>query len=327
MRDTAALAALLRDLKVRSGLTLRELEGRAQGRGDVLARSTVSDMLRGTRLPGPGTLAAYVRACGAAEEDVPVWLEARQRAEAAGTRPSEPAAEPGSADTGEPVRRTRPWATTVRLGGMRWWVRGRMRWRVLGGAATAGLAVVSIWTLSAAGDGPPSSPAPSDGPQAASRPLRGFAEIRPARSPHLCLTEGRDTRGEYLHAVAAQLPCEEARPPHTYLRPVDPSASRTTYYIEWQHPQQGRGCLTMRREGPGQDLLEPWPWKSCDATRPYQHFHIESADGAADRYLLRLEDPRRCVGLRGNSTRTGADVMVEPCDGTADQEFLISSVA
>ncbi|MFF0000141.1 helix-turn-helix domain-containing protein [Streptomyces avermitilis] len=326
VRDTATLVGLLRELKERSGLTLRELEGRAQARGELLARSTVSDMLRGTRLPGPETLAAYVRACGAAEADVPAWLEARQRAEEGpGARPPEPAPGPDPADADGAARRTRSWVAAVRLGGLR----RRTRWWILAGAVTAGLAAVSVWMLSTGVGFPPvSSPASSGGPKAAAaKSLRGFAEIRPARSPHLCLTEGRDTRGEYQNAVAAQLPCEEARPPHTYLRPVDPAASRTTYFIEWQHPQHGRGCLTLRREGPGQDLLEPWPWRSCGADRPYQHFRIEHVGRTATRYLLRLEGTRRCVGLRDDSTETGADVTVEPCDGTADQEFLISSAA
>ncbi|WP_328491748.1 helix-turn-helix domain-containing protein [Streptomyces sp. NBC_00414] len=364
----------MRDLKERSGLTLRELEGRAQERGELLARSTVSDMLRGTRLPGPETLAAYVRACGAAEADVPAWLEARQRAEEGAdgrspnldpsrssiptpppspspTRSPDPdpdagpelgaAPDPGSdpspgpgpgpapapAEVDSSAPRTRPWVAAVRLGRLR----RRTRQWVLAGVVAAGLAAVFVWTLSTATGSSPSDadpPAASASPEtAATKPLRGFAEIRPARSPHLCLTEGRDTRGEYLNAVAAQLPCEEARPPHTYLRPVDPAASRTTYFIEWQHPQHGPGCLTLRREGPGRNLLEPWPWKSCDASRSYQHFNIEPVGRTASRYLLRLEGTRRCVGLRDDSTKAGADVTVEPCDGTADQEFLISSAA
>ncbi|WP_159074144.1 helix-turn-helix domain-containing protein [Streptomyces dioscori] len=337
VRDTAGLVALLRALKERSGLTLRELEGRAQERGELLARSTVSDMLRGTRLPGPETLAAYVRACGAPEADVPAWLEARQRAEEqTDVRPPDPvpAPVPGPAGVDGTAPRTRFWTASLRLGRLR---RRTSRW-VLAGVVTAGLAGVSVWTLSTAAGSPPQDPPAASTSASASassagsetsttKPLRGFAEIRPARSPHLCLTEGRDTRGEYMNAVAAQLPCEEARPPHTYLRPVDPAAKRTTYFIEWQHPQHGPGCLTLRREGPGKNLLEPWPWKSCDATRTYQHFHIEPVGRGTTRYLLRLEGTRRCVGLRDASTRTGADVTVEPCDGTANQEFLISSAA
>jgi hypothetical protein len=201
----------------------------------------------------------------------------------------------------------------LRLGGLR-----RRTWGwILAGSVTTGLVVVTAWTLSAAVGSPPPSP----------NSLRGYAEIRPARTPHLCLTEGRDTRGEYLNAVAAQLPCEEARPPHTYLRPVDPAASRTPYFIEWQHPEHDAGCLTLRRGGPGKDLLEPWPWKNCDATRAYQQFRIEPVGRAGDRYRLRLEGTQRCVGLRDDSTETGADATVEPCNGTTDQEFLIRAAA
>ncbi|GGU50985.1 hypothetical protein [Streptomyces violascens] len=173
--------------------------------------------LRGTRLPSPATLAAFVRACGVADADAPAWLEARWRAQAADARP-----------------------------------------------------------------------------------------------PELCLSEGRDTRGDYMNAVAAQVPCAEARPPRTYLRPVDAASANTPYFIEWQHPQHGPGCLTRRREGPGQDLLEPWPWKSCDATRSYQHFRIEPVGPTGTRYRLRLDGTQHCVGLREESTRTGADVTVEP---------------
>ncbi|MDJ1136964.1 helix-turn-helix domain-containing protein [Streptomyces iconiensis] len=336
--DTPGLVDLLRKLKQRSGLTLRELEERARARGVFLARSTVSDMLRGTRLPSRETLAAFVRACGAPETDVHAWLEARQRAED-GVRPSDQAPAPDPADAAGTVR-TRSKAVAPRLGRLR-----LARSWALAGAVTTSLVAVTAWALSAAVE--PSSPSaassrssasPASSPtadrstdSAARKSLRGFAEIRPARTPHLCLTEGRDTRGEYRNAVAAQLPCEEARPPHTYLRPVDTAASSTPYFIEWQHPQHGRGCLTQRRKGPGQDLLEPWPWKSCDDTRAYQHFRIEPVGpprkATGMRYRLRLEGTRDCVGLRDDSTETGADMTVEPCSGAPDQEFLISAAA
>ncbi|GGR91351.1 hypothetical protein GCM10010236_52460 [Streptomyces eurythermus] len=324
VRDAADLVDLLRELKQRSGLTLRELEERARARGELLARSTVSDMLRGIRLPAPGTVAAFVRACGAHETDVEAWLEARRRAEeGASARPSEPAPDQGPGIVAG-ARRTRSWVTALWPGGL---TRRARSW-VLAGEITTSLVAVALWTLSMAfGAAPASSPTVPPHADAAARELRGFAEIRPARTPGLCLTEGRDTRGEYLNAVAAQLPCEEARPPHTYLRPVKPTASNTSYFIEWQHPQHGRGCLTARREGPGKDLLEPWPWKSCDATRAYQHFRIEPAATTDARYRLRLEGTQRCVGLRDDSTETGADATVEPCSKAADQEFLIRAAA
>ncbi|MFE2671379.1 helix-turn-helix domain-containing protein [Streptomyces mirabilis] len=54
----------MRRLKERSGLTYRELEVKAARNGDMLARSTLADVLGRTNLPRPDVLAAFVRACG-----------------------------------------------------------------------------------------------------------------------------------------------------------------------------------------------------------------------------------------------------------------------
>ncbi|MFE9609655.1 helix-turn-helix domain-containing protein [Streptomyces sp. NPDC006012] len=316
-----------RELKQWSGLSLRELEERARARGGFLARSTVSDMLRGKHRPSPETLVAFVRACGAPETDVHSWLAAARRAEeGTGARPSGPAPVPYPSDTAGARRPTRlpvPALTALRLGGL---CRPPRLW-VLAAAVTTGLVAVVVWTNSAAVP-PSSSPDAPPGVKAVAEDSpRGYVEIRPARTPQLCLSEGRDSQGEYVHAVAAQLPCAEARPPHTYLRPVGTAASRTPYFIEWQHPVNGPGCLTPRRAGPGKDLLEPWPARSCDATRSYQHFRIERVGPADARYRLRQEGTGRCVGLRDDSTETGADFTMEPCSGATDQEFLIRTAA
>lgn len=77
-RDAGELIASMRQLKQRSGLTYRQLEQRAAARGEVLARSTLADLLNGERLPRPEVLAAFVRACGE-EAAVEVWLRARHR--------------------------------------------------------------------------------------------------------------------------------------------------------------------------------------------------------------------------------------------------------
>lgn len=75
--DVAEFVSMLRTLKDQSGLTLRGLEERATAQGEVLARSTVADMLRKDSLPRPELLAVYVRACGV-EQPAP-WLGARER--------------------------------------------------------------------------------------------------------------------------------------------------------------------------------------------------------------------------------------------------------
>ncbi|MCZ0207671.1 tetratricopeptide repeat protein [Streptomyces sp. UMAF16] len=77
-RDAAGFIELMRQLKERSGLTYRELEERAARSGDVLARSTLADVLRRCTLPRPEVLAGFVRACGD-EQRLDAWLDARER--------------------------------------------------------------------------------------------------------------------------------------------------------------------------------------------------------------------------------------------------------
>ncbi|WP_338119097.1 helix-turn-helix domain-containing protein, partial [Streptomyces prasinopilosus] len=77
-RTPAEYVGLLRRLKEHSELTYRQLEERAAERGDVLARSTLADVLRRDALPRAEVVAALVRACGPGE-DVTEWLAARER--------------------------------------------------------------------------------------------------------------------------------------------------------------------------------------------------------------------------------------------------------
>ncbi|GGR86846.1 hypothetical protein GCM10010252_26920 [Streptomyces aureoverticillatus] len=77
-RDAAMFVALMRQLKEQSGLTYRQLEERAAGRGEALARSTLADVMRRDALPRPELLAAFVRAC-AEDHEVDAWLTARDR--------------------------------------------------------------------------------------------------------------------------------------------------------------------------------------------------------------------------------------------------------
>ncbi len=77
-QDAAALVALMRELRERSGLTYRRLQERAAERGMALARSTISDVLARDALPRPEVLEAFVVACGA-ESRLGEWLAARER--------------------------------------------------------------------------------------------------------------------------------------------------------------------------------------------------------------------------------------------------------
>ncbi|WP_175583833.1 hypothetical protein [Amycolatopsis orientalis] len=91
----------MRALKVRSGLTLRQLEDRAAANGDVLARSTVADVLRRQTLPRPELVVAFVRACGERHR-LPEWIQAYDRL-IIGTTATDPIPAPAAAgDTTSP---------------------------------------------------------------------------------------------------------------------------------------------------------------------------------------------------------------------------------
>ncbi|MFD7500161.1 helix-turn-helix domain-containing protein [Streptomyces sp. NPDC059850] len=74
-----AFIAALRDLKERSGLTYRQLEERAAEVGDALRRSTVSDVLNGTRMPSTDFVALFIRTCGDGVR-VEEWVAYHQKA-------------------------------------------------------------------------------------------------------------------------------------------------------------------------------------------------------------------------------------------------------
>ncbi|MFJ6658416.1 hypothetical protein ACIQNG_18915 [Streptomyces sp. NPDC091377] len=75
--DAAAFMTALRDLKVWSGLSYRQLERRAARAGHVLPHSTVATMLGRDRLPREELVALFVAACGMRADEAQVWLDAR----------------------------------------------------------------------------------------------------------------------------------------------------------------------------------------------------------------------------------------------------------
>lgn len=308
-RDAAGFIAAMRRLKERSGLTFRELEERAARRGDVLARSTLADVLRRTSLPRPEVLAAFVRACGDGER-VDAWLDARERLAAArpaaepvpdhGLDPgTAPARDPG---TGDPPRTGT--AATARP-------RRRPGARTVAGAITLTVAVLALvaWALLPDGSGAPDGPVSSAAPSLT--PAGGWVTIRPARTPELCVTDGRDRAGAYGSAVAVQLPCARATVPRTYLEPT----GEGLYRIQWHHPQHGKGCLTVMGADQIKGMLEPR--RDCAQGTL---FRLEPAAGA---FRLRPSTGAGCVGIAGEDTTAGAEAIEERCTGAADQRFLI----
>lgn len=337
--DAAGFVESMRRLKECSGLTYRELEERAARNGDVLARSTLADILRRTSLPRPDVLAAFVRACGDGQR-VGAWLDARNRIAAGITLPAEapppePAASaaaagsaraPGSTSGSTPA----PGSASGPAEAGPWTVdstasrppRAKGRTVALATSFMALPLALAAWALlpdlpdGFDNPGAPATSGPPAAPAAASRtPADGWVTIRPARTPSLCLTDGRDRDGTYASAVAVQLPCTQATVPRTYLEPV----GEGLYRIQWHHPQEGRGCLTVMSTGPVKGMLEPR--NDC---APATLFRVQPA--AADstgEFWLRPANSSRCIGIVDNDTAKGAEATEERCTGAADQRFLV----
>ncbi|MFJ4645301.1 RICIN domain-containing protein [Streptomyces bobili] len=324
-RTASEYVALLRRLKDGSGLTYRQLEQRAAGRGDVLARSTVADVLRREALPRAELVTALVRACDA-ETDLPRWLAARDRLAASQdeTRRDEPD-RPVSSDVpeGRSVRRRRlPPVGSRRV--------GTASLAALASLCTVALLVVAAIVLLPEGDDAPTGE--KAGSQASVRPTAaatgpgpavGYARIRPARTPGLCVTEGdvRMTGADRSKTVAVQRPCDQAVPPRTYLQRQDDGL----YRIQWRHPQHGTGCLTVLTDGPYRNTLEPWD--DCRSGGPAQLFRIERA-GAAGQWRLRPAlDDGLCLGMSAAAAEPGTAAMAQRCaaGGNPAQVFLIGS--
>ncbi|WP_411134973.1 helix-turn-helix domain-containing protein [Streptomyces sp. C10] len=320
--DAVALVELMQQLKEQSGLTYRQLERRAAERGEVLARSTLADVLRRRTLPRAELLAVFLRACGCAEDEVGAWLAARQGIEeraAAGAGEPSSAGEPPDAeeppDAGaRPDGGEEPGGAAVPDTPRRSPYRSR---RVLLSAAAALVALllaVGIPLLTGDAAAPPEA--------AAKAPLpTGEVRIRPLRAPGLCLTDGRVMRVRRYRTVAVQRPCAEAVPPQTHLT----AAGAGRHRIQWTHRDHGKGCLVLLRESGLEGLLEPWD--DCRAGGPAQLFRVEPAGGrtgaGGTAYRLRLsgDGAERCVTLGGDEP--GATALARPCTGKDDQKFLI----
>ncbi|MEU4474698.1 helix-turn-helix domain-containing protein [Micromonospora sp. NPDC023888] len=343
--DPAEFVDMLRRLKDRSRLTYRQLEQRAAAAGDVLARSTAADVLRRSTLPRPEVVAAFVRACGA-EDQVETWLRARHRLAVGAYAPTSPVpdrqvdattADHQSADDAAPDNRP---ADGTRVGGAS---AARPRWfsrpvplALLVGVLLAALGA-GVWIQrpddgqrsaqppgpTASTGGSPSATSAGENPSAGSAsigPQALLSQIRPARSPHLCVSEGQDRTGAYGSQVAAQVPCADATPPDTYVEP----AAGGLYLIKWTHPEHGTGCLTVRDEDPGRNMLEPVT--KCGQTNWSQLFRFEPTGSAPTSYRIRPSRTDLCVGLRDDDTEVSAEALVEPCTNGPDQVFLIDAL-
>ncbi|BCM64833.1 MULTISPECIES: XRE family transcriptional regulator [Streptomyces] len=303
----AEFVAALRALRIWSGLTYRQLESKAASHADTLPASTVATTLGRATLPRERFVDSFTRACGLGEEETQQWLQAHGRI-AAGA-PAPPTGDPGGGKGGARVG-----GESVPGHSARWWRRAVVLLGVAGVSAVGALGARGL-----VHDGSPSAGLPAV-PVTGLRMLAvgSWARIHPARTPELCVTEGRDRTGRYETAVAAQRPCAQAVVPQVFLEPV----AEDVVQIQWHHPKHGVGCLTVLRTGPGRNLLEPRD--DCSDTDQAQQFRVEPfGPPSAGHFRLRPVGTDWCLSLRDQDTVSGAEVVQGRCSGAADQDFLI----
>jgi hypothetical protein len=321
-RTAGEFVAALRALRLWSGLTYRQVEAKAASMGDSLPISTIASALARSTLPREQIVETMARACGLGHTDVRRWIEARHRI---AFRPytgsvsvdHDSAGNGDDEDAGVDLSPASPRPISIRF-----------VVPVLTGALVAGLAIGGYVLYS--GRAEQSSPAPSSGPPGSAGPpvtgltmgmVGSWAEIRAAAAPDLCLTEGRDPAGRYPSAIAVLRPCTQSVPPRTYIRPLGGDRVQ----IQWHHPVQGIGCLVVRTEGAGRDLLEPWD--DCDENRLPQVFRMEPV-GRPDvrRYRFHPDHTGMCVGIGDQEVTAGREAVHVLCTGGVDQTFQIELI-
>jgi len=150
-------------------------------------------------------------------------------------------------------------------------------------------------------------------------PRDGWYHVVPSHvaDRDLCIGEGRERNGRTDRPLAVQRPCRDLVP-DTYLRAVGDGA----YEIQWHHPKEGVGCLTVDEALRDPDvLLAP---ENCTGA-PHQRFVLEPA-GAG--FALRPLHSGLCLGaLYGEpDVVPGAELAQESCTGRRDQVFLFRPV-
>ncbi|MBW4721309.1 XRE family transcriptional regulator [Saccharothrix obliqua] len=178
----AEFITAMKQLRLWSGLTYRQLEGKARAAGDVLPSSTTATMLGRATLPREQLVSAYARACGLDEDDTRRWVEARRRLA------MEPA-EPVAVEPADPPARGRAW------------------WPLVAGVAVL-VAVAATVTALVIRPGSLEDP-----------PDNGWYRLHPAHVAELCVGEGRERNQRTDRPLAVQRSCE-GLVPDTYLEAV-----------------------------------------------------------------------------------------------------------
>ncbi|GAA4803053.1 XRE family transcriptional regulator [Streptomyces ziwulingensis] len=304
-KTPAEFTAALRTLRIWSGLTYRQLEGKASTHSDTLPASTIATTLGRVTLPRERFVDALTRACGLSDEEAQKWLEIRRRI--ATTEPAAPGDDPDDKPDGSLTDAPAP-------AHVPWWH------RTVGLLGAVGIGVAGTLGASSLFSNQPTHTSLPAMPVTGLRMLAvgSWAHIHPARTPELCLTEGRDRTGRYPTAIAAQRSCEKAIQPRVFLEPL----GKNIVQIQWHHPKYGIGCLTVLANGPERNLLEPRD--DCASDNQAQQFCLERY-GPPDTAHFRIRPviTDQCLSLRDQDTKEGAEIVQGRCSGAADQDFLI----
>ncbi|WP_165521927.1 XRE family transcriptional regulator [Micromonospora zingiberis] len=316
---SAEFVAALRALREWSGLTYRQIAGNAAAAGEVLPSSTIAAALGRTTLPRQQVVAAFARACGLDGATTARWVAARNRI-AAGSVGPEPTASPiraeatGAASSTEPsstesetVPRTRPVDPAAPA---------NRRWLLVAAITVVATLVIAL-TAALIWDREQESGVPTN----TTHPIDGWYLVRPAHidDRSLCLGEGRERNGRTDRPLAVQRPCDKVSP-DTYLREV----GADVYELQWHHPTEGAGCLTVDDAFTGDGaLLAP---SDCVGASHQRYLLDPVDDSTGNNYRLRPVHSGLCIGLLGGPAEVniGAEVVQTPCSGTDDQKFLIS---
>ncbi|MGI5156015.1 helix-turn-helix domain-containing protein [Microbispora sp. CA-102843] len=347
----AEFVAALGRLRQWSGLTYRQLTAAAKASGDVLPTSTIAGALGRTTLPREEFVAAFVRACGLGEAETARWVAHRKRLAAGMTPPADahdaaagpdhppgpreqpgPDGRPDQADRLEPDGLDRreqagpanPAVPGDPSGPRRDAVRPETRALRRFAVAGAGVVVLLLATstvlpelrasLTGGGARPSASPAAVTAGSTRT-PRDGWYHIVPSHvaGRDLCIGEGRERNGRTDRPLAVQRPCRDVVP-DTYLHRIGDGA----HEIQWHHPKEGTGCLTVDEAltGPGV-LIAP---ANCSGA-PHQLFLLKPA-GAG--FALSPLHSGLCLGaLYGEADVVpGAELAQKSCTGGPDQVFL-----
>jgi hypothetical protein len=296
----AEFTAALRALRMWSGLTYRQLEGKTAAHRARLPPSTIATTLGRATLPREHFVDTFTRACGLGDDEVLLWLKTRRRIAVRAT--DEDDDEPAPA-TGTPVRSRAP------------------RWRrVASLLAATFIGIVGTLAVDAVFDrSAPASPSALTLAGLTIRPVGSWARIHPARTPELCLTEGRT--GRHATPIAVQQSCADTTLPHVFIEPLGANVVQ----IQWHHPSHGIRCLAVLPDRPDHDFLEPG---DCTDDDPAQRFRIEPTGPPAVAHVrIHPVVTGSCLGLRDRATSAGTEIVQTPCSTASDQEFLIEPTA